>query len=175
MLAELWDPEERQFSALDVIRRERSAEDTVVSLAPLLDPELPREQVEAIVADLHSASFHPEARINFVVPSYDLLAESFDARRYWRGPVWINTNWLLAAGLRQHGYHSLVEQIASSSVRLIAGAGFREYFNPFDGTGYGTDGFGWSAALTIDFIERLPPSERDRLEERLRASAAGPG
>jgi len=62
-----------------------------------------------------------------------------------------------------------------SSVRLIAGAGFREYFNPFDGTGYGTDGFGWSAALTIDFIERLPRSERDQLEERLRASAAGPG
>ena len=157
MLTELWDPEQRRFSALDVIRRERSAEDTVVSLAPLLDPELPREQVEAIVADLHSASFHPEAKLSFVVPSYDLLGEGFDARRYWRGPVWINTNWLLAAGLRQHGYHSLVEQIVSSSLRLVAGAGFREYFNPFDGTGYGTDGFGWSAALTIDFIERQPP------------------
>jgi glycogen debranching enzyme len=175
MLAELWDPQERQFSGLDVIRRERSAEDTVVSLAPLLDPELPREQVEAIVADLHSASFHPEAKLSFVVPSYDLLGEGFDARRYWRGPVWLNTNWLLAAGLRQHGYHSLVEQIVSSSVRLVAGAGFREYFDPFNGTGYGTDGFGWSAALTIDFIERLSRSERDQLEERLRASAAGPG
>ena len=57
----------------------------------------------------------------------------------------------------------------------MAGAGFREYFDPFNGTGYGTDGFGWSAALTIDFIERLPASERDQLEERLRASAAGPG
>jgi hypothetical protein len=175
MLTELWDPEQRRFSALDVIRRERSAEDTVVSLAPLLDPELPREQVEAIVANLHSASFHPEAKISFVVPSYDLLGEGFDARRYWRGPVWINTNWLLAAGLRQHGYHSLVEQITSSSVRLVAGAGFREYFDPFNGTGYGTDGFGWTAALTMDFIARLPGSERVRLEERLRAATAGSG
>ena len=119
MLAELWDPETRQFSALDVIRRERSAEDTIVSFAPLLDPELPQEQVEAIVADLHSASFHPERPISFVVPSYDLLGEGFDARRYWRGPVWINTNWLLAAGLRQHGYHSLVDRSLSSSVRLV--------------------------------------------------------
>ena len=173
MLRELWDPERRRFSGLDVIRRERSVEDTVVSLAPLLDPELPREQVEAIVADLHSASFHPEAKISFVVPSYDLLGRDFDERRYWRGPVWLNTNWLLAAGLRQHGYRSLVEQIVSSSLRLVERAGFREYFDPFDGTGYGTDGFGWSAALTIDLIERQPRSERDRLEERLRAAMAG--
>ena len=174
LLAQLWDPEARRFSGLDVIRRERSAEDTVVSLAPLLDPELPRAQVEAIVADLHSASFHPEAKISFVVPSYDLLGKDFDERRYWRGPVWINTNWLLAAGLRQHGYHSLVEQIVSSSLRLVAKAGFREYFDPFDGTGFGTDGFGWTAALTIDFIEREPASERDRLEERLRGSMTAP-
>ena len=45
----------------------------------------------------------------------------------------------------------------------------------FDGTGYGTDGFGWSSALTIDFIERQPRSERDRLEERLRAAATASG
>jgi hypothetical protein len=83
--------------------------------------------------------------------------------------------WLLAAGLRRHGFHSLVEQIASSSLRLVAGSGFREYYDPFNGTGYGTDGFGWSTALTIDFIERLPGSERDRLEERMRTAPAGAG
>lgn len=167
ILDRLWDPETRRFCALDVMSRHRGTEDTVVAFAPLLDPELPKEQVEAIVADLHSASFHPDRKISFVVPSYDLLAKDFDERRYWRGPVWINTNWLLMSALRQHGYHSEAEMIALSSLRLVEKSGYREYFDPFDGTGFGTDSFGWTAALTIDMIERHKGKDRDRLAEHL--------
>jgi glycogen debranching enzyme len=166
----LWDPETKRFCALDVVRGERSAENTIVSFMPLLDPNLPKDQIEAIVADLHSASFHPARKISYVVPSYDLLAEDFNVRQYWRGPIWINTNWLLLAGLRQHGYHSLADQVLVSSLRLVATSGFREYFDPFDATGYGTDGFGWTAALVIDLIERHPEKDRERLIEQLAAS-----
>jgi hypothetical protein len=169
MLGALWVGDEGRYCALDVLRREHGADDTVVSFAPLLDPELPRQQVEAIAAALHSAAFHPASRLSFVVPSYDLLEQDFDERLYWRGPVWINTNWMLVAGLRQHGYHSLADQVVESSLRLVARSGFREYFDPLDGTGYGTDSFGWSAALTLDLIERLPGPERARVEERLAA------
>jgi neutral trehalase len=168
MLAQLWDPETRRFCALDVTRRERSAEDTIVSFAPLLDPALPKDQVDAIVADLRSASFHPSRPNSYVVPSYDLLGEGFDERRYWRGPVWINTNWLLLAGLRQHGFDAEADEIALSSLRLVDRSGFREYFDPFDGTGFGTDGFGWTAALTLDLIERHQGAARVRLAEGLR-------
>ena len=41
LLSELWDPESSRFGALDVVRGERSVEDTIVSFAPLLDPDLP--------------------------------------------------------------------------------------------------------------------------------------
>ncbi len=34
---------------------------------------------------------------------YDLLGEAFDPHRYWRGPAWFNTGWLVERGLRQHG------------------------------------------------------------------------
>jgi hypothetical protein len=30
-----------------------------------------------------------------------------------------------------------------------------EYFDPFDGAGHGSNAFGWTAALTIDMIERV--------------------
>jgi hypothetical protein len=167
MLRELWDPASRRFCAVDVLRHERGAEDTIVSFAPLLDPDLPKEPLEAIVADLRSSNFHPDRPHSFVVPSYDLLGEGFDERRYWRGPVWINTNWLLLAGLRQHGYHAEADEITLSSLRLVDRSGFREYFDPFDGAGFGTDGFGWTAALTIDLIERHEGPDRTRLAERL--------
>ena len=64
-------PGDERFCALDVVRGERSAEATIVSFMPLLDPALPKDQLEAIVADLHSASFHPDRTISYVVPSFD--------------------------------------------------------------------------------------------------------
>ncbi len=39
---------------------ERSVEDTIISFAPLLDPDLPAAQLAAIMADLRSAHFHPD-------------------------------------------------------------------------------------------------------------------
>jgi len=55
-----------------------------------------------------------------------------------------------------------------SSLRLVDRAGFHEYFDPFDGQAFGTDGFGWTAALTLDFIGRHQGADRARLAERLR-------
>ena len=172
ILAELWDPANGRMSALDVGRGERSVEDTIVSFAPLLDPDLPTDVVDAIVADLRSASFHPIKTDGFIVPSFDLRSSDFDERRYWRGPVWINTNWLLWSALGQHGHHALAEEIATSSLRLVARSGFHEYFDPLDGRGFGTDRFGWTAALTIDVIRRIDPEVRARVEERIDADAA---
>ena len=171
IIDELWDAATGRMSALEVTRGERSVEDTIVSFAPLLDPHLSTEVVDAIVRDLRSASFHPDRPDGYVVPSFDLKGEGFDERRYWRGPVWINTNWMLWLGLRQHGQMELAEEIAASSLRAGgASTGFHEYFDPFDGRGFGTDSFGWTAALTIDLIERLDDGERRRLTERLAAS-----
>ena len=172
ILSELWDPATQRMSALDVSRGERSVEDSVVSFAPLLDPDLPASAVDSIVGDLRSASFHPDLARGFVVPSFDLTSADFDERRYWRGPVWINTNWLLWHGLRQHGHDSLAAEIAASSLRLVARSGFHEYFDPLDGRGFGTDGFGWTAALTIDVIEQHDTATRAAVEDRIAGDAA---
>ena len=129
------------------------------------------------MADLESSSFHPDLAGGggFVVPSFDLTSADFDERRYWRGPVWINTNWLLWSGLTQHGHAGLAAEIAASSLRLVARSGFHEYFDPLDGRGFGTDRFGWTAALTIDVIERLDAAQRAAVEDRIASDAARGG
>ena len=121
-------------------------------VAPWKDPALPARLVDAICADLESACFHPDLPTHFVVPTYSVQSPGFDRRRYWRGPVWLNTNWLLWHGLRQHGRQDLAHEIVRSSLGLVALSGFREYFDPFDGTGRGSTDFSWSAALAIDLI-----------------------
>lgn len=40
------------------------------------------------------------------------------------------------------------------------------YFDPFGGAGYGSDGFSWSAALTLDLVRRLGPDEAAAIDSR---------
>jgi glycogen debranching enzyme len=69
----------------------------------------------------------------------------------WRGPAWINTNWYLAKALARHGYKKDAEKIVEQSIALVQKNGFREFFNPLSGEGYGRRNFGWST-LVVDMI-----------------------
>jgi glycogen debranching enzyme len=84
------------------------------------------------------------------VPSNDLTAPTFDPRLYWRGPTWVNTNWLLWRGLHRHGYAEEAGLVRAGVFEAVRTSGLHEYFDPFDGTGRGSAAFGWTAALAID-------------------------
>ena len=69
--------------------------------------------------------------------------------RIWRGTTWINTNWFLVRGLRQHGFTDLADGIRARSVELVNAHGFRESYNPLSGEPLGATEFGWST-LVVD-------------------------
>jgi hypothetical protein len=157
----LWDARARRFCARDVGGGRRSPEDTITSLGPVLDPRLPAATVDTIAALLDSPEFRPrDDPGHFMVPSFDLRARGFDPRRYWRGPIWINTDWLLWRGLTSHGRTRLADEIAASMVGLVRRSGWREYFSPFGGRGFGSDAFSWTAALIIDLLHRTAGAHR---------------
>jgi len=153
LLAHLWDPNARRFFSYDLRSRRSIRKESIDSAMPLLDPELPGDLVEAITGELTSRHFDPAPPVeHYLVPSYDLGGPEFDRRRYWRGPVWINTDWLIWRGLCQHGQASLAWEVEDSVVRLVDRSGFREYFDPFVGEGYGSPDFSWTAALLTDIL-----------------------
>ncbi|MFI6791495.1 amylo-alpha-1,6-glucosidase [Nonomuraea sp. NPDC050383] len=123
---------------------------TVGGFGPLLDPGLPGEHVAALVDVLQSARFM--GATGYPVPSCEIRASQFDRTRYWRGPSWVNTNWLLRRAASLHGLGPLRDQLTSGTLRLVRQAGFRECFDPFDGSGRGCRDFSWSAALTLDLL-----------------------
>jgi len=87
--------------------------------------------------------------VPFGIPSNDPAAESFDARRYWRGPTWPVVNALIAIGLRSAGRSDLVDRLRRETKDLIRSGGFFEYFDPTDGTPCGGDNFSWTAAIWL--------------------------
>lgn len=159
LIERLWDADAHAFYPYDLLAQHREPEDTIVSFVPLLDPDLPAQHVRSIAASLATKCFDSP----YAVPTFSVNSPDFERRRYWRGPVWLNTNWLLWWGLRQHGLHDEAVRVAASSLRLVGREGFREYYDPLDGTGYGSTDFAWSAALTVDLVERLGPGVVEEL------------
>src|SRR5205807_1737436 len=55
---------------------------------------------------------------------------AFDARRYWRGPVWAPVNWLVAEGLEGAGMAAEAAGLRAETLALVGESGFAEYFDP---------------------------------------------
>lgn len=88
----------------------------------------------------------------YALANYDRCAEDYSPTNYWRGPVWVNINWMLYQGLKAYGYEEYARYVKNSIVKLVEQSGFHEYFEPFEGKGLGTDNFSWTAALLIDLL-----------------------
>jgi hypothetical protein len=86
----------------------------------------------------------------FPVPSVPTDAREFVAERYWQGPTWVNTNWMIVQGLERAGAAAAADRLRRSTLDLVAGGGCKEYFSALTGRGYGADGFSWTAALVLD-------------------------
>ncbi|MET7699769.1 hypothetical protein [Streptomyces sp. NPDC005485] len=123
----------------------------VTGLVPLLLPALPRSVAATLVRTAEGPHFGLGGATR-LVPSYDLTGEAFDPHRYWRGPAWFNTNWLLERGLRLHGEHGRAEALRAALLGTADESGFAEYVDPYTGEGCGARGFSWTAALTLDLL-----------------------
>jgi glycogen debranching enzyme len=80
-------------------------------------------------------------------PSYEPDGGRGPIRRYWRGPTWVNTAWLIWLGLRRLGYEDEASRIAAGLSGAVEREGLREYYDPRDGAGLGARDFAWSALV----------------------------
>ncbi|MFI7386253.1 MGH1-like glycoside hydrolase domain-containing protein [Streptomyces sp. NPDC049813] len=150
LVARLWDEDAGLFLARDLTDGTLVRERSVAGLVPLLTPGLPEPVVDRLVATLDGPGFHAGATT--LVPSYDLTGRAFDRTRYWRGPAWFNTAWLIERGLRTHGRHDHADRVRAAILETAGATGFAEYVDPTTGEGRGARAFSWTAALTLDLL-----------------------
>lgn len=93
------------------------------------------------------------ARVEFAVPSHDPESAMFESQRYWRGPIWLVVNLMIATGLRRFGRDDLALKIGQDGHRLIRASGFKESFDPVHGSGLGGDHFSWTAAMWLYWLK----------------------
>ncbi len=152
---------------------------TWTALAPLALPDLPEEIGHRLVRE---HLLDPERFwLPFPPPSVAADDPTFSrddrgvlgVRRYWRGPTWVNSAWLLWLGLVRLGYSAEALELVGRIDEVVQRAGLREYYDPYTGKGMGTTDFAWStlaleltdpddraATSYLGAPESLPPASR---------------
>jgi mannosylglycerate hydrolase MGH1-like protein len=160
LVERLWD--ERRGLFLDEVQPggARPGVLTWASLAPLALPDLPEEIGRRLVEEhlLNAAEFQTPVAPPSVAagePSYRPDGGRGPIRRYWRGPTWVNSAWLVWLGLRRLGYEAEAQQLADGVIGAVAREGLREYYDPRNGAGLGAKDFTWSA-LIAEMADPLP-------------------
>jgi hypothetical protein len=137
---------------------DESGGETIDGLFPLYGRVPSAEQARRLFDEALWAPerFGPSPEAPWPVTSTSKASPAFDARRYWRGPVWVNINWFLARGLERAGLGEEARRLAELTLDLVSRSGFVEYYAPTTGEPLGARDFSWSAALTIDLLLRPP-------------------
>lgn len=121
--ARLWDGDRGLYLDYDMMADATMPVLALAGFAPLFAGVPDAARAQKMLAYLGSRSFglDLEDRSGFAAASYDRFAPAFSPRRYWRGPVWIQMNWLIMHGLRKYGYVDHSAQLAAHCRSLNGG------------------------------------------------------
>jgi putative isomerase len=148
MVKKMWDRKVGLFWASK--NGHRVNVQTPFNLFPLITGRMPSSIANRLVAHLFDErKFWPR----FPVPSVALDDPKFDPNQMWRGPSWVNVNYMLIEGLQKAGYPHHAKELRCRTLELIGGkADIFEYYNPYTGENPSKAAaiFGWTSAVFID-------------------------
>jgi hypothetical protein len=164
LVQRLWDADHGLFLDEAQPSGARPAVSTIASLAPLALPDLPEEIGRRLVEEhlLDPGRYWTPVAppsVSAQEPTYEPGGGRGLVRRYWRGPTWVNTAWLVWLGLCRLGYQEAADQLMGGLTAAVTREGLSEYYDPRDGRGLGAPDFAWSS-LIAEMAEPDPAAAR---------------
>ena len=123
---------------------------TPFNLFPLITGQMPSDISERLVAHLTDER---QFWSRYPVPTVAMDDPKYDPFKMWRGPTWVNVNYLLIEGLQRSGYPDLAVELRTRTLDLICcREDIYEYYHPVTGENppNAASMFGWSSAVFID-------------------------
>lgn len=150
----LWNEDLGIFVSYDLRADKQMLHKEIGGIMPLY-AGIPTTEQAAVIAD-YLQSLHDKGY--FLCPSFDIDSPLFDSKRYWRGPIWPQMNWMIYEGLKEYGYQDLAQIVKSDLLTLVSELGFHEYFESQKeklksiSKGYGGENFSWTASTIISLL-----------------------
>ena len=108
----LWSEEDKFYFDYNIPKQELHKVWSVASFLPIFAGICNEEQAACLVAHLQD----PESFATpFPIPSISMKDATFGSDM-WRGPVWINYNYMLMEGLEAYGYGKLANEIYDKTI-----------------------------------------------------------
>jgi glycogen debranching enzyme len=166
----LWHAEKEFYCDYDVNLGQRSEMMASAGFLPLICGAASPRQAEQLAAHLDNPQTF---KTPLPVASIAICDEASYSKDMWRGPVWVNMNWLIALGFRRYGMTEQAARIISQTVQIIEkmylqyGTLFEFYddrqmvdppellrkgCNQPDSYHQAFHDFGWTATLYIDML-----------------------
>ncbi|HEX9332120.1 MAG TPA: trehalase family glycosidase [Anaerolineales bacterium] len=123
---------------------------TPFNLFPLITGQMPSDISDRLVAHLTDER---QFWSRYPVPTVAMDDPKYNPYQMWRGPTWINVNYLLIEGLQRSGYPDLARELRQRTLDLICCRNdIYEYYHPMSGENppNAASMFGWSSAVFID-------------------------
>jgi glycogen debranching enzyme len=148
MVEQMYDAEHAAFYDLQEPGSRKIRVRTPTLFFPLAIEELSGD----IAARVVEAHFENEREFGAPLPMPSVAREDPAFYRgetpfIWRGPTWALVNWFLYHALNKRGFAGPADRLRRALRVLVEKSGFREYYDPVDGQGYGAREFTWSGLL----------------------------
>lgn len=111
----LWNPEDGFYYDFDIDNNCFSKVQSVASFLPVFAGICDNNQCEALIRHLENPE---EFGTDFPIPSISKKDKTF-GDDMWRGPVWINYNYMITEGLRDYGQKELSDKITDKTLSVI--------------------------------------------------------
>ena len=167
----LWSEEHQLYCDRDAHSNTLSPVLSSAGFLPLLCGAPSERQARALAAHLEN----PESfGTKLPIPSIAVCDIEHYSKDMWRGPVWVNINWLVARGLKRYGLHSAAERLRALTLRELErlASTYGTFFEYIDDRGevephlllrklknipgehphQAIHDYGWTATLYVDWL-----------------------
>lgn len=112
----LWSEKHKFYVDYDLDKKSQSQVLASSGFLPLICGAATKEQAKLLAAHLSNPKMFGTA---FPIPSIAAIDTQHYAKDMWRGPVWININWLVALGFDRYGIHDVAADLRKRTISEI--------------------------------------------------------